>query len=71
MTCWWCDRSKEPQPGKVVVAVVDGELTIKRFLKKNGQVLLVAENPGYPDFDITGREDVSIWGVVTYVVHNL
>jgi len=55
----------------VVVAVVDGELTIKRFLKKNGQVLLVAENPGYPDFDITGREDVSIWGVVTYVVHNL
>lgn len=65
------DRSKEAQSGKVVVAVIDGELTIKRFLKKNGRLLLVAENPDYPDYDITGKEDASIWGVVTYVVHNL
>lgn len=65
------DRSKEAQSGKVVVAVIDGELTVKRLLKKNGRTILAAENPGYRDFDITGREDASIWGVVTYVVHNL
>lgn len=65
------DRSKEPQSGKVVVAIIDGELTVKRLLIKNGRTLLAAENAGYPDFDITGREDASIWGVVTYVVHKL
>ena len=65
------DRSREVQTGKVVIAVIDGELTIKRFIKKSGRILLVAANPDYPDFDITGREDVDIWGVVTYAVHNL
>ena len=65
------DRSKEPVSGKVVIAVVDGELTVKRLAKKNGRVLLLAENPDYPDLDITDREDASIWGVVTYVIHNL
>lgn len=65
------DRSISPRPGKVVIAVVDGELTIKRLVKKNGRVLLAAENPDYPDFDITGREDASIWGVVIHAVHNL
>lgn len=65
------DRSKTPAPGKVVIAVVDGELTIKRLVKKGGRVLLASENPDYPDFDITGREDASIWGVVTHATHNL
>ena len=65
------DRSKEPKAGRVVIAAVDGELTIKRLLKKNGRVLLAAENPDYPDFDISGREDASIWGVVIYVIHSL
>lgn len=65
------DRSKTPAPGKVVIAVVDGELTIKRLVKKGGRVLLASENPDYPDFDITGREDASIWGVVTHAIHNL
>lgn len=65
------DRSKEAQPGMVVVATVDGEMTIKRFVKKGGRLILAAENPKYQDIDITGRKDASIWGVVTYVVHKL
>lgn len=65
------DRSKSPQSGKVVIAIIEGELTIKRLVKRNSRILLVPENPDFPEIDITGREDASIWGVVTSVVHNL
>lgn len=65
------DRSIAPTAGKVVIAVIDGELTVKRLVKKNGRILLAPENPDYPVFDITGREDASIWGVVKHVVHDL
>lgn len=65
------DRSREARSGRVVIAKVAGELTIKRLLKKNGRIFLAAENPDYPDFDVTGREDADIWGVVTYVIHSL
>ncbi len=65
------DRSKTPQSGKVVIAAIEGELTIKQFVKRGRQVFLVPANPAYPEIEITGREDASIWGVVTYVVHAL
>lgn len=65
------DRSKSPQSGKVVIANIEGELTIKRLVKRNSRMLLVPENPAFPEIDITGREDANIWGVVTSVVHNL
>ncbi|QBR85321.1 hypothetical protein E3983_05345 [Legionella israelensis] len=39
--------------GKIVIAAIDGELTVKRLFKKEGQVKLLAENPNYPPIDIT------------------
>jgi len=65
------DRSQEARPGKVVIAVVDEELTVKRLIKRGGRLILAPENPEYPEFDITGRDDVALWGVVTYVLHQL
>jgi DNA polymerase V len=65
------DRSKAPVTGKVVIASVDGELTIKRLVKRNGRVFLTPANPQFSEIDITGREDASVWGVVTYVLHAL
>ena len=65
------DRSVSPRSGKVVIAMVEGEMTIKRLVKQGGRTLLVPENPDYPEFDITGRDDAAVWGVVTHVVHNL
>ena len=55
----------------MVIAAPDGELTVKRLLREKGRVLLKPANPDYPDFDITNREYVHIWGVVTYVIHKL
>ena len=62
------DRSIEPLDGKIVIAAIDGELTVKRLYKKNGQLKLLAENPKYKPIEITGQ-DIIIWGVVTHVIH--
>lgn len=59
------DRALEATHGKIVVAIVDGEFTVKRLVKRKGKILLVAENEAYPP--ITSRFEV--WGVVTYVIH--
>jgi DNA polymerase V len=42
------DRSLEPADKKVIIAVVEGELTVKRVCKQNGQLLLKPDNPDYP-----------------------
>ena len=65
------DRSAEARHGRIVIAALEGELTVKRLIRRQGQVLLAPENPNYPEFDITNHEYVHIWGVVTYVVHKL
>jgi DNA polymerase V len=63
------DKSIEPTHGKIVIAALNGELTVKRLSKINGKVCLVAENPHYPPIDITEEEEMVIWGVVTHVIH--
>ena len=65
------DRSLDARPGKVVIASYEGDLTVKRFVRRGKRSFLVPENDGYPEFEISGREDVCIWGVVTYVLHQL
>lgn len=65
------DRSLTPADGNVVVAVLDGELTVKRFRSAGGLVRLVAENPDYPDIDIPELGELTIWGVVTRCLHHV
>jgi DNA polymerase V len=65
------DRSLEPVDGKVVIAVLDGELTVKRLLRRDGKLQLVAEHDAYPPLDIEAAQTLDIWGVVTHVIHSL
>ena len=65
------DRSITPADGNVVVAIVDGELTIKRLRLEHGRVRLAAENPDYPDVVVLELAELSIWGVVTLCLHRL
>ncbi len=65
------DRSVEAAHRKVVIAALEGELTVKRLLRREGRVLLAPENPEFLPIDITESEFVHIWGVVTYVIHKL
>ena len=65
------DADGQGTAGEVVVAAVDGELTVKRLLHREGRVFLAPENPQFEPIDITESEFVHIWGVVTYVIHKL
>jgi DNA polymerase V len=63
------DKSLEAQHGKIVIAALNGELTVKRLSKVCGRVQLLPENPKYKPIDIT--DDLVIWGVVTHVIHTV
>ncbi len=63
------DRSLQAANGDIVIAILDGELTVKRLVKNSRSGRLVAENPDYPSIDITEENGCEIWGVVTSVVH--
>jgi len=65
------DRSLEPADKHVVVAVLDGELTVKRLFKQNGVLRLLPENLNYQPIEITAQQTIEIWGVVTSVIHAL
>ena len=63
------DRSRPPEEGSVVVAVVDGEFTVKRLTRNAEGPTLTAEHPGYAPIPIGPDTEVTIWGVVTWVLH--
>ena len=65
------DRSIENWENRIVVAVINSEFTIKRFTKRNGTVVLEAENPDYPSIRITEEIDFSVWGVVCWTLKKL
>ena len=65
------DRSLQPQPGRVVVAVLDGAFTLKRLECHGGRLRLQAAHPGYPPLDLDGCSAVQIWGVAIHVIHPL
>jgi DNA polymerase V len=65
------DRSLEPVSGKIVIAVINGELTVKKLLIDEQRCLLVAENPDYAPLKINPETGCEIWGVVTSVIHPL
>lgn len=63
------DRSLEATHGKIVIAAINGELTVKRLFRQAGQVKLLAENPAYDPIDISKDAEIVIWGVVTHAIH--
>jgi DNA polymerase V len=65
------DRSLEPIDKSVVIAVVNGELTVKRIRLRKGKITLQPENENYPPCQITECVEFEVWGVVTNVIHSL
>jgi DNA polymerase V len=62
------DRATTPQKGDDVVAIIDGEFTLKRLATRQGKPVLAAMNPSHADIRVNEWSDVSIFGVVTYVI---
>jgi len=65
------DRSIEPADKKIVIAVVNGEFTVKRIRIGTGKIILEAENENYQSQQITADMEFEVWGVVTAVLHKL
>lgn len=65
------DKSLNPTNGKIVIAAIDGLLTVKRLIIKNKQTYLQAENDAFPPILLKSDSAIHIWGVVTNVVHPL
>lgn len=65
------DRSLTPRDMSVVVAILDGELTVKRLRITPTGVVLQAENQAYPDLVVSELSDLEIWGVVIKCIHNV
>ena len=63
------DRSLEASHGKIVIAVLNGEVTVKRLYNRNGKVILKAESAGYKDIIVEG--ELHIWGIVTSIIHQV
>ncbi|MEB7503253.1 translesion error-prone DNA polymerase V autoproteolytic subunit [Arthrobacter koreensis] len=65
------DRSLTPRDGSVVIAVLDGELTVRRLRLTGRGIVLAAENPGYRDVGVPDPAALTIWGVVTRCLHHV
>lgn len=66
------DRSITPTDGKIVVAVINGECTVKRIQYEENTLYLLPENDDYKPIEVKEFTDsLYIWGVVTNVIHPL
>ncbi len=65
------DRALEAGHGDIVVAVVDGELTVKRLWRRGARVRLLAENPAYAPIDLKDGQELAVWGVVTNIIRSV
>jgi DNA polymerase V len=65
------DRSLDPVHGKIVIAAVNGELTVKRLHREGKKIELRAENDAFAPIVIPEGADFRIWGVVTSVIHSV
>jgi len=63
------DRSIRPIHGKIVIAAIDSQFTVKRLYQKNNQLFLMPENKKFKPIEITPENETLIFGVVTHVIH--
>ena len=64
------DRSLSPKSKDIVIAVIDGDFTVKRIYYKNNKIYLIPSNKKYKSISITDDMDFQIWGVVTHTIHH-
>lgn len=63
------DRAREAKDGDIVIAVVDGDLTVKRLNQRGAHLCLMPENPCYRPIELKDGQELTVWGVVTSAIH--
>lgn len=62
------DRAESLKEGALAVFAVDGEFTLKRMQRRHGKTYLVPANPDFPSIEIKPGQELTLWGVVTYII---
>ncbi len=62
------DKSLSPQSGDIIIAIVDGDLTVKRLIKRGSTITLKPENPRFKEIEFKEGQELQVWGVVTSTV---
>ena len=65
------DRALEPKNNTIVLAVLDGEFTVKRIHKRGEALYLKPENKDFKSIQITEEMNFQVWGVVTHTIHKV
>ena len=65
------DRSVKPVSGKIIVAILNGELLVRRFHKNFSSAFLIPENERFKSINLAAFSNFAGWGVVTYVIHSV
>lgn len=65
------DRALTAKSGSIVIAILNGELTVKKLVLRGKRLFLCPENPCFSEIEITEEQDFSVWGVVTTVIHSV
>ena len=65
------DRSLKLANGKVIIAILNGELLVRRYHKNFSSAFLIAENDRFKSINLAEFSDFAVWGVVVYSIHQL
>jgi DNA polymerase V len=65
------DRSIKPQNGKIVIAVIDGEMLIRRFEQTLNRLRLIPETSKLSPIEVSEFSDFKIWGVVICIIRQV
>jgi DNA polymerase V len=65
------DRSLTPKEASIVIAIINGELLVKRMHHENNKLYLLPENKNYQALEVTQEMNFDVWGVVTNVIHSV
>lgn len=65
------DRSLLPTSGNIVIAVVDGDLIVRRYIQREERLVLTPENPAFNELEFKDGQELKIWGVVTSLIKKL
>lgn len=59
------DKAAPLKSGCIIVASLNGDFTLKRFIKQGGEVILRPENPAFPEITVPAEAEFLVWGIVT------
>jgi len=64
------DRSLKLAEGKIIVAILNGELLVRRFHRNFSSAFLIPENNRYKPINLAEFSDFVVWGVVVHSIHS-